>query len=169
VIALYATIWLSLAGLLLGEFGRRQLRSTRVASQWGPVCSAAGVALGVVHSVVALKNVYGWNHARAVDLTARRAGEVYGVDWTGGLYVNYFFLAWWAAETMWWWRSPNTFLARPAPLVWFWRALVLTMVVNGAVIFGSPAGRIGGVFLTAALLLAWRPQATGRLGGHVSK
>jgi hypothetical protein len=160
VIALYATIWLSLAGLLVGELGRRRHRRTGVASRWAQASSAAGVALGIVHALLALGGVYGWNHARAVELTAQRAATVYGIGWPGSLYVNYIFLAWWAVDTAWWWRSPGTFLRRPAALDWFWRVMAFTMVLNGAVIFGSTAGRVAGVPLTAGLLLAWWPGRT---------
>ena len=160
MIALYATIWLSLTGLLLGEFGRRRHRQTRIAPRWAQACSAAGVVLGIVHSLVALGDVYGWNHARAVELTAERAATVYGIGWPGSLYVNYVFLAWWAVDTAWWWRSPHTFVRRPAALDWCWRLMAFTMVLNGAVIFGSTSGRIAGVPLTAGLLLAWWPHRT---------
>jgi hypothetical protein len=37
--------------------------------------------------------------------------------------------------------------------------MVVTMVINGAVVFASPAGRIAGVPLAVGLLLAWRPQS----------
>jgi hypothetical protein len=155
VIAVYVTIWLSLLGLLLGEVGRRRHRHTLVPARWAQASSAAGVALGVVHSVLALGVVYGWNHRLAVDLAAQRAASIYGVAWPGSLYVNYVFLVWWAAETAWWWRSPDTFLTRPASLNWLWRLMVFTMVVNGAVIFATPAGRTAGLALLAGLLWAW--------------
>ena len=156
--ALYATIWLSLAGLLLGELGRRRHRQTLIAPRWAQVCSAAGVALGVVHSLLALALVYGWDHARAVELTAQRAATVYGVGWLGSSYVNYVFLGWWALDTAWWWQSPGTFVRRSAAWDWLWRLMVFTMVINGAVIFASPTGRIAGVPLAAALLWAWWPN-----------
>jgi hypothetical protein len=44
---------------------------------------------------------------------------------------------------------------RQALIEWAWRALVLTMTVNGAIIFASPAGRVAGVPLVAALLFVW--------------
>ena len=157
MIALYATIWLSLAGLLLGELGRRRHRQTFIPPRWAQVCSAAAVALGIVHSLLALGLVYGWDHARAVELTAQRAARVYGVGWPGSLYVNYVFLGWWALDTAWWWQSPGTFVRRPAVLDWSWRLMVFTMVINGAVVFASSAGRIAGVPLTVGLLWAWLP------------
>ena len=155
--AVYAAIWLSLAGLLLGEIGRRRHRHTLIAPRWAQASSTAGVVLGVVHSVLALGVVYGWNHASAVELTAQRAATVYGIGWEGSLYVNYVFLAWWAVDTAWWWQSPDTFLRRPVALDWLWRLMTFTMVVNGAIVFGSTAGRIAGVPLAIGLLVVWRP------------
>ncbi len=158
----YVTIWLSLAGLLLGEVGRRRHRQTLIPPRWAQLGSAAGVALGVVHSLLALAVVYGWNHALAVEVTAQRSATVYGFGWPGGLYVNYVFLGWWVMDTVWWWRSPGTFVRRPALFNWFWRLMTFTMVVNGAVVFASPAGRLAGVPLVAGLLWVWRPSRWSR-------
>lgn len=154
-IALYASIWLALVCLLLGELGRRRHRQTLVHTRWATVVSAAGVALGVAHTLLALAVAYDWNHARAVQVTAERAATVYGVAWPGSLYVNYLFLAWWAVDVAWWWRAPLSFIGRPSALEWAWRLTAFTMVLNGAVIFASPAGRIAGVPLVAALLFVW--------------
>lgn len=154
-IALYATIWLSLLGLLLSELGRRQQRHMLMPVRWAQACAAIGISLGVVHSLLAFAIVYDWNHERAVEVTAARGAAMYGVTWAGSLYVNYVFLAWWTADTLWWWRSPGTFVRRSTVIEWLWRLTVLTMVVNGAVVFASPAGRLAGVPLTAGLLWAW--------------
>ena len=154
-VALYATIWLSLLGLLLSEVGRQRQRLTLSRARWPIAWSAIGIVAGVVHSLIAFDSVYHWDHALAVELTASRAAELYGIAWAGSLYVNYLFLAWWATDTVWWALSPDSFIRRASAIEWLWRLLVLTMVVNGAVIFASPTGRIAGVPLTAALLWAW--------------
>ena len=139
-IALFVSIWLALVALLIGELGRRRSRQTMVTQGWVIACSAIGVALGILHSLLALGIAYDWDHARAVSITAHRAAEIYGVAWRGSLYVNYVLLAWWLADTIWWWRSPLTFLGRPAVIEWAWRLMVFTMVINGGVIFASPSG-----------------------------
>lgn len=160
-VALYVTIWLALVALLLGELGRRRNRQTLVTTRWAIAASGIGVALGTAHTLLALGVAYSWDHARAVTVTAERAAEVYGVAWPGSLYVNYVFLAWWLADTIWWWRSPLTFLHRAWPIDWVWRLTVFTMVVNGAVIFASPAGRIAGIPLVAVLLFVWASKPQG--------
>ncbi len=154
-VALYVSIWLALIALLLGELGRRRNKQTGVTTRWAIVASAIGVALGAAHTLLALGVVYDWDHARAVAVTAERAATLYGVAWPGSLYVNYVFLAWWLADTGWWWLSPRTFLRRPALIEWAWRVTTFTMVINGAVIFASPAGRVAGVPLVVGLLVVW--------------
>ncbi len=155
MVALYVTIWLALVALLLGELGRRRNRQTGVTTRRAIVASAIGVVLGTAHTLLALGVVYDWDHARAVTVTAERAATLYGVAWPGSLYVNYVFLAWWLADTGWWWLSPRTFLRRPSIIEWAWRLTAFTMVINGAVIFASPAGRVAGVPLVVALLFVW--------------
>lgn len=155
IVALYLTIWLALVALLLGELGRRRNRQTGITTRWAIAASGLGVALATMHTALALGVVYEWDHPRAVVETARRAAAVYGVAWPGSLYVNYVFLLWWLADTLWWWRSPGTFLARPAWLTLAWRVMAFTMVFNGAVVFAGTAGRVAGVPLVAALLFVW--------------
>jgi hypothetical protein len=155
MVALYATIWIALIALLLGELGRRRNRQSGVTTRWAIVCSALGVACTAAHVLLALGVVYGWDHARAATVTAQRAAQVYGVAWPLSLYVNYVFLAWWLMDTLWWWMDARSFLRRSPVIEWAWRMLAFTMVINGAVIFASTAGRMAGVPLTAALLVVW--------------
>lgn len=154
-VALYLSIWLALMALLAGEIGRRRNLRTPETARRAILCSIVGVFLAGAHTLLALGVVYDWDHERAVTATAERTATVYGVVWPGGLYVNYVFLAWWLFDTIWWWRAPASFVSRPWPIEWLWRITVFTMVLNGAVIFASPAGRFVGVPLVAALLLVW--------------
>jgi hypothetical protein len=156
-VALYLSIWLALVALLISELGRRRGRPL-VSARVAILGSFSGVLLTGIHTLLALAAAYGWDHARAVAVTAERAAAVYGVAWPGSLYVNYVFLAWWLIDTIWWWRAPASFLGRPRAIEWLWRMTAFTMVVNGAIIFASTAGRIAGVPLAVALMLAWAPR-----------
>ncbi len=154
-IAIYGTIWIALGALLLGELGRRRNRQTGVTTRWAIVCSAIGVFLTATHILIALGVAYDWDHTRAATVTAERAAVVYGVAWPLSLYVNYVFLTWWLADTIWWWRATPSFLTRAPLIEWAWRLIAFTMVINGAVIFASTAGRVAGVPLAAALVFVW--------------
>lgn len=155
MVLLYTSIWLALVCLLFAELGRGRQRHNAFRAPWASPLSAAGLALAGAHSVLAVGVVYGWDHALAARVTAARAAEVYGTAWAGSLYVNYAFLAWWGIDLVWWQTRPRAFFARPVVIDWAWRLVAFTMIINGAVIFASPAGRLAGVPLTAAFLFVW--------------
>ena len=150
-LALYATIWLALAAFVAGEFGKRR----RIVPRWAWRVSLAGALLCVVHIVIALGSRHHWSHDAAVRATARQTAAVYGVEWGGGVYVNYVFVAVWLAE-LWQWRAqPVKYLARSPAAQWRLRAFFIIIIVNAAVVFAAPSHRVAGIVLTATLLLIW--------------
>jgi hypothetical protein len=149
--ALYATVWIALALFAAGEAGRRR---ARLDAGWPRPVAAAGALLMIAHVLVALALRYEWDHERAVRETARQAAAVYGFEWRGNIYVSYAFVALWVAE-VWRWRSPAP---RPSTATWIVRAFFLTIIFNGAVVFASPAGRVAGLAIVAALVWAWWPR-----------
>lgn len=144
--ALYATIWLALALLAVATIGSTR---TTAAPAWTLLANRTGAALAILHAAIALGYTYAWNHDRAVSETARRAGEVYGFAWRGSIYVSYAFLIVWAIDA---WR------ARSMTQRLIVRAFFLVIIVNAAIVFASPAGRVLGVLVAACLLWSWRPR-----------
>ena len=130
---------------------RRRAVSDRVARAiW-----TAGVALALIHVVLAFELVYGWNHEAAVAATVKQAADRFGMGWRVGIYVNYVFLALWLGDVCWWWLAPVSRASRSlrfetARLVFF-----VFMFVNGAVIFASGIGRVVGIVSVSIVLLAW--------------
>ncbi len=155
--ALFATIWVALALFVVGEAGKRHLGAGRATSSWAWRAWTLGAVLCALHMTIALGVRHGWSHTAAAAEIARRTGEVYGWAWGGGLYVNYLFAARWLAEACAWRLAPQTHARRPRGLVWLLRGFDLVVFVNAAIVFASPAGRIAGVPLVAALLWTWRP------------
>ena len=155
--ALYGSIWIALACFVIGETGKRLQRRSATSARWAIYSWILGAALAWTHALLALHFVYGWDHERAIAVAAERAGRVYGVPWRGSLYMNYAFLIWWAVEVVWWRLRPAAYLTRWAAIEWAWRLAAFTMLLNGAVIFASPMGRVAGLPLMAALAYAWRP------------
>jgi hypothetical protein len=74
------------------------------------------------------------------------------------VYVNYVFLAVWAAEALWWRFDPRAYFARPAWLAMVTRVFYLTILLNAAVFFVPAARRYVGLGLIGCLLWAWRPS-----------
>jgi hypothetical protein len=144
---MYWTIWVALALFAAGEIGRPAR-----AAWWA---WALGVALTIVHIVLAMAMVHGWSHAAAVAATARATDAVFGLDWGGGVFVNYLFVAVWAGETAWWRADPGGHARRPSWMRWTLRLFYLVILVNAAVIFAAGWRRWLGAALVVLLGATW--------------
>jgi len=151
MLALYLTIWLALALFVAGEIGR-SAGSAR-AREWAWWAFAVGLALALIHTVLAFDIVHNWVHDDAVRSTALQTEAVFGVPVGWGVYVNYLFFAVWLADA-WSWRVAPT-KRRPQALTWGLRGFYLLIIVNAAVIFAAPARRGLGLLIVALLAWAW--------------
>lgn len=155
--ALFVTIWLALVAFTAAEAGRRPALSGRAPARWSAPLSFTGLALLIVHIVLAYAVRHGWSHEAAVRATAQQTAAVYGLDWGGGIYVNYLFALVWAIDAGQWSVSPASAAARPPAIHWALRVFYILIIVNGAVIFVPGPRRVLGVALVLALLAIWRP------------
>lgn len=69
----------------------------------------AGVAIYLAHVILAFTYFYQWSHAVAYRETARLTNDLFGVDWGGGIYLNYIFTAVWLADCAWWRSAPDAY------------------------------------------------------------
>ena len=152
-VALYATIWFSVLLFVLGEAGKRGGRPRR----WAWPVWALGAVLCAVHMLLAMGIRHGWSHQSALESTAAQTQAVYGLNWGGGVYVNYAFLAVWLAELIWWRASPATYLSRRSSATWSARIFYLIVLFNAAVLFASGFRALAGLLLIAFLIWIWRP------------
>ena len=95
-----------------------------------------GCGAYLMHVAAAFHFFHGWSHAAAWRSTARQTGELFGLDWGGGLYVNYLFTAVWIGDASAWW-----FLGLSYPRRWrrVYRALqgfFAFIAFNATVVFG---------------------------------
>jgi len=146
------TIWLSLLAWVAAEWARCTSRGMEPPGR-GAWTVGALAALG--HAAAAFHFRHGWSQRAALSETARQTAALTGLDWGGGLYVNYLFLAVWTADACWWWLDPATFDRRPRPLDRAVRAYFLFMFVNGTVVFAKGPIRALGTAAALAVLAAW--------------
>lgn len=142
------------------------------AAEWtratrGPTRAARALwtcALGctIAHGLLAFHAYYGWSHAAAWEDTASKLDAAIGWRWGGGLIVNYAFYAVWTADTAWWWLAPLSYRARPRVLDSLVSALLLFIVLNGAVVFASGPVRIAGAAVVVLVLSSWVARASTR-------
>ena len=119
----------------------------------------------LLHVLTAFHLVHHWDHAAAYSETARQTAEVVGLNWGGGIYINYLFLLLWGLDVCWWWRAGvDGYESRPRSANIAIQSFLAFIVFNGAVVFASPftriLGLIGTVWLTVMLVLHMRRQAS---------
>jgi hypothetical protein len=148
----YPTIWLSLALFAAGDLGQ-----PRRIAWWA---WATGVTLCAIHMALAMASVHGWSHASAVAATALATRSTFGVNWGGGVYVNYAFLAIWALETVWWGVAPDRYARRGRAVRWSLRVFYFVVILNAAVIFAVGWRRLLGGVIIVALLTSWLGTTT---------
>src|SRR5688572_177562 len=71
-------------------------------SYWTVGCTAL-----IIHIVCAFHFYHEWSHLVAWKSTAKETWEVTGLNWGGGVYVNYVFAALWGGDVLWWWIHPS--------------------------------------------------------------
>lgn len=109
----------------------------------------AGALLAMIHAVAAFGVFYQWNHTTAERLTALQAAQLTGVSVSGGIYVNYAFLAIWLIDAVWWSARPISYERRPRALSLAIRLFLFAIVVSGAIVFADGMARIVGVAAVA--------------------
>ena len=146
------TIWTALVLYTAGEYGRA--RRPPPAAWAGPIW-LLGALVYLGHVAAAFEIHHDWSHAAAYDHTAVRTEALVGLDWGGGIWVNYAFTAIWVAEGLWWQLAPASYGRRSAWLPTMVRGAFLFMIANGAVIFVDGPRRLIGVGVLAALIGIW--------------
>lgn len=149
-------IWLALGSGLLGAVGDHLCRSVprwRSLARWAWTAACAAF---LAHVISAFHYYHDWSHTAAYRETARRTAEIFGVNWGGGLFVNYAFTAAWIADAIWRWK-PESYRRRPRFLVAAWHGLFLVMVLSATVIFEAGLARWIGLLLSSAFVLLWWP------------
>jgi hypothetical protein len=121
----------------------------------------AAFGLCVLHTALAFHVRHDWSQAAAWRHTAEMTAALTGLHWGGGLYVNYLFLAVWAADVTWLWAAPASYLARAARVNAVLSTGFLFIVFNGAVVFATGPARAIGLAATLVVIAGWL-RARGR-------
>jgi hypothetical protein len=110
-----------------------------------------GCIFYLIHVALAFEFFHGWSHASAVQETARRTWEMFGVASGSGIYWNYVFTAVWVADAAWWWISALSHCRRPKWLTCAIHGFMGFLFFNAVIIFGSPLSRWFGALVLLAL------------------
>lgn len=150
------TIWLAIVGYAVGTAA---FALSRNRDKWDAIARLAWTMACVgllAHVACAFHFYHGWSHADAYRDTARQTGEVFGLNWGGGLYVNYVLLIGWLLDVGYWWRRGlDAYRRRPWPLVAAWHGFLIFIIFNATVIFETGLARWTGICLCLALCFMW--------------
>jgi hypothetical protein len=150
------TIWLTITSYAAAA---SVFALSRQRSKWDSVARLAWTVACVsllAHVVFAYHSYYSWSQTAAYRDTARQTAEVVGLDWGGGLYINYAVLIVWIMDvSWWWWRGHNTYRRRPWPLMVAWHGFLIFIVFNATVVFKTGPVRWLGLGVCLCLGLVW--------------
>jgi hypothetical protein len=155
------TLWTARLCFLLYvlALGLRLLRRDRAARfAW-----SAGLAVFAAHMIAAFQFEHHWSHADAYAETARKTAAFTGLDWGGGIYMNYLLALVWLVDVLWWLLRPQSYLHRPAAIERVVQGYFAFLWFNATVVFGhGPIRPIGAVaFLGLTILAAMRIRLRG--------
>jgi hypothetical protein len=114
----------------------------------------SGCLAYLLHVLAAFHYYHHWSHDAAFESTRRQTAEVAGLDWGGGLYVNYAFTLVWCLDVVWWWAAPDRYWKRPRWIDWAVHLFLGFVVFNATVVFASGFSRWIGIVASLALPIA---------------
>ena len=137
-------------GLFLFSRNRKQLlHVARLA--WTTGCIAL-----IAHFICAFHFYHHWSHLLAYRDTARQTNEVVGINWGGGLFINYLVLGLWIIDVGWWWLSGiDSYRNRNWLWVIVWHAFLIFIIFNATVVFKDGLVRWVGLVMSLFLLVSW--------------
>lgn len=149
------TVWIALSGYAVGAASALLARSRKgwdARARWGWTVGCVGL---VTHVICAFSFYHHWSHDSAYRETARQTAEVVGLNWGGGLFINYAFVLAWLLEVAWWWRGDNHYWRRPQLVEIIWQGFFIFMIFNATVVFKTGPLRWLGLMLCAGLAILW--------------
>jgi hypothetical protein len=146
-----STVWISIVAYAVGcvAFARQRDRWARWA--WTIGCSAL-----LAHFICAFQFFHAWSHASAYADTARQTAAVFGINWGGGVFINYAVEILWIGDVASWWLAGlSSYRRRPWSLVLIWHSFLIFIIFNATVVFESGLTRWIGMLVTLCLCLSW--------------
>lgn len=149
------TVWVSLAAFAVAAITFHFSRGSRRWDRRARLAYTLALLSLLVHVAFAFHFYHAWSQDSVYRETARQTAEVFGLDWGGGMYVNYAFMIFWTADVAWWWRGLEGYRRRPKAIAAAWYAFLLFIVFNATFVFASGVVRWLGLLLCLTLCFLW--------------
>lgn len=145
------TVWIALAGYATGLIIFLQSSSRLSWDAVARICWTAGCIAMLAHIACAFHFYHNWSHASAYVETARQTDKVYGLNWGGGVFINYILMTAWMVDVIWWWRGLGIYRSRPRIFSIAWHVFLFFIFFNATVVFEG--GFLRWFWLAFSLLL----------------
>lgn len=143
-----ATRWTVRAALVLYALALAVRANARGRQVWltsARLLWTGGFVVFVVHVACAFHFYHHWSHAAAYADTAEKTAAVTGLNWGGGVYINYIFALMWGVDAAWWWRDAAGYQTRSRAIEWSVQGFMAFIAFNATVVFGMGAIRWAGM------------------------
>lgn len=151
-----STVWLSIAAYAVGCVVFATARGRVACDRWTRLAWTIGCAALLAHFICAFQFVHAWSHSSAYRDTARQTAEVFGINWGGGIFINYAVAILWAGDVVWWWIAGlSSYRRRPWLLTLIWHGFLIFIIFNATVVFGSGLTRWLGLVVSLIVVLSW--------------
>jgi hypothetical protein len=118
---------------------------------WTVACAAL-----LAHVAFAFHFYHAWSHDSAYRETARQTESVIGLNWGGGLFINYALVVGWILDTICWWViGLEAYRSRLWPVAVAWRGFLIFIIFNATVVFKTGFVRWAGLGLCFGLCFVW--------------
>jgi hypothetical protein len=155
-------IWVMLTAYFIGAvlltLSHRRPQVER-AARWAWTIAVLSL---LIHVGCAYHFYHRWSQESAYRETARQTAQLTGIEWGGGLYINYFLILCWMIDVGWWWRGLEQYRRRSATLAVIWQGFLIFVIFNATVVFKTGALRFIGIVLCGILCLLWLFEAVNR-------
>ena len=147
-----STVWISIVAYTIGCIAFATARNDR----WVRLVWTTGCAALVLHFICAFNFYHGWSQESAYLETTRQTGAVIGINWGGGLFINYVVASLWIADVAWWWfAGVSSYRRRPWMLTLIWHSFLIFIIFNATVVFKDGPARWIGLLVSLTLCLSW--------------
>jgi len=96
-----STSWISIVAYAAGCVLFAAVRGRDL--KWARLAWTIGCAALLTHFICAFQFYHAWSQTSAYIATARQTADVTGINWGGGLFINYAVATLWTADITWWW------------------------------------------------------------------
>lgn len=151
-----STIWISISSYVVGTILLAAHTHRRNFDKLARLSWTVGCLALAAHFIAAFHYYHHWSQLSALHETARQTREVFGINWGGGLVINYLLLLLWIIDvSLWWLRSLDSYSRRPLAWLLSWHGFLIFIIFNATVVFKQGLQRWVGLVVCLILCLAW--------------